>query len=82
VVLVFGPYYLRTPNEEETACILAQNEARGFPGIHGSIDCMPWKWKKYPFAWKGMYKGQKVGCCVVLEDVADQDLFGMLSLAW
>jgi hypothetical protein len=41
VVSVFGSDYLRTPNEEDTACILGQNAERGFPGmLVASIACI------------------------------------------
>jgi hypothetical protein len=40
VIAVFGNTYLRSPTVQDTAQILAFKEARGFPGMLASIDCM------------------------------------------
>ena len=45
VIDTFGPAYLSAPNEEDTKRLLASSEARGWPGMLGSIDCMKWRWK-------------------------------------
>jgi len=51
-------------------------EARDFPGMLGSIDCMHWEWKNYPSGWKctfakGIYKVR----IIILDAVALYDLW-------
>jgi hypothetical protein len=61
VVDVFGEQYLRPPTVEDTARLLEMNNNRGWPGMLGCIDCMHWRWKNCPTAWKGMYTGHVDG---------------------
>jgi hypothetical protein len=57
---------LRPPTVEETEHILQFNEARGFSGMLGSIDCMHWR---------GQYtSGHKHAPTIILEAVATHDL--------
>ena len=48
VVSIFSEEYLRSPNNNDIARLLAVGQHRGFPGMLGSIDCMHWKWKNCP----------------------------------
>ncbi|KAF8391958.1 hypothetical protein HHK36_022298 [Tetracentron sinense] len=76
VVEVFGEEYLRSPNNDDISRLLAQGEARGFPGMLGSIDCMHWKWKNCPIAWKGQYeRGGHHDPSIIFEAVALYDLW-------
>ena len=40
VVDIFSEEYLRSPNNEDIARLLAHGESREFLGMLGSIDCM------------------------------------------
>jgi hypothetical protein len=55
VIECFGPEYLRPPTAEELEKILLDNEARGFPGHAGSVDCMHWPWHNCPKGWSGQF---------------------------
>ena len=43
VVAIFLKEYLRSPNNENIARLLAHGQNRGFSGMLGSIDYMHWK---------------------------------------
>ena len=75
VIEVFGDEYLRSPNTNDLARLLAKGKERGFPGMLGSIDCMHWKWKNCPIAWHGMYSGHVHEPTIILEAVASYDLW-------
>jgi len=45
VIDLYEKEYLRPPRARELEVILRQNEARGFLGMIGSIDCMHWQWE-------------------------------------
>ena len=65
IISVYESEFLRPPTASELETILQVNEARGFPGMIGSIDCMHWEWSNCLTAWHGQYKGHK-GIVVVL----------------
>ncbi len=50
VIAAFGNEYLRSPTPGDVARLLQVGEARGFPGMLGSIDCMHWEWRNCPTA--------------------------------
>ena len=75
VVAIFSNEYLRSPNNDDIARLLAMGTNRGFPGMLGSIDCMHWKRKNCPTAWKGMYSGHVHEPTIILEAVASYDLW-------
>ncbi|XP_028088142.1 uncharacterized protein LOC114288750 [Camellia sinensis] len=85
VVAIFSDEYLRLPNNDDIARLLAVGESRGFLGMLGSIDCMHWTWKNCSTAWKGMHTGHAHELTIILEAVASYDLwiwhafFGLLG---
>ncbi|CAG7890020.1 unnamed protein product, partial [Brassica rapa] len=55
IIQLFGAEYLRRPTPADLQRLLDVGEARGFPGMVGSIDCMHWEWKNCPTAWRGQF---------------------------
>ncbi|XP_056856576.1 uncharacterized protein LOC130505995 [Raphanus sativus] len=75
IINLFGDEYLRRPTPEDLQRLLHVGQHRGFPGMIGSIDCMHWKWKNCPTAWKGEFSRGSDKPTVVLEAVASYDLW-------
>ncbi|XP_050268582.1 uncharacterized protein LOC126713030 [Quercus robur] len=72
-VSICSEEYLRSPNNNDIASLLAVGQHCGFPGMLGSIDCMHWKWKNCPSKWKGQYIGHTRDPTIILEIVASYD---------
>ena len=71
---IYGEKYLRKPNDEDIQRLLQVGEARGFPGMLGSLDCMHWRWGNCPVAWKGQFtRGDYKVPTIMLEAVASYD---------
>ncbi|KAL8470837.1 hypothetical protein ACS0TY_033416 [Phlomoides rotata] len=75
IVEIFGAYYLRLPTANDIARLLHVGRQRGFPGMLGSLDCMHWQWKNCPTGWAGQYAGRSGSPNIILEVVADYDLW-------
>ncbi|KAK2664743.1 hypothetical protein Ddye_003317 [Dipteronia dyeriana] len=75
IVEEFGGKYLRSPNAIDVTRLLYIGKDRGFPRMLGSLECIRWKWKNCPTEWAGQYVGCS-GCpTIILEVVADYDLW-------
>jgi len=80
IVRLLGEEYLnRNPTELEKREILNLNKKRGFPGMFGSWDCKHFKWDKCPVRLSGQHKGKGGGKTLVLEAVADPNLYVWFS---
>ncbi|CAL9004598.1 unnamed protein product [Prunus brigantina] len=51
--------YLRKPTARDLRRLMQKAEARGFPGMIGSIDCMHWQWKNCLTTGQGDYENRK-----------------------
>lgn len=68
--------FLRPYNKEDATRVSALHEVKyGIPGMLGSLDCMHVRWKNCPVAYQGTYKGKEKYCSIVLEAVADHNLW-------
>ncbi|XP_057523881.1 uncharacterized protein LOC130803698 [Amaranthus tricolor] len=82
IINQFGQHYLRKPTPQDLTRLLAFSEERGFPGMIGSVDCMHWEWKNCPAAWKGQYQGRAGVATLILEAVANHDLWIWHAFFW
>lgn len=74
IIHCYGDEFCRRPTVADTQRLLAKAEARGFPGMLGSIDCMHWQWRNCPVAHAGQFtRGDIKHPTIILEAVASYD---------
>lgn len=72
----FGPQYLnRCPSAAEIERSTTINAGRGFPGMFASWDCKHFSWKNCPVPLAGQHKGKGNDKTLILEAIADPDLY-------
>lgn len=71
----FENEYLREPVPSDIEIITRIYSAKGFPGCIECIDCQHWEWKNFPITWAGELKGKEKDPTIVLEAVADAELW-------
>ncbi|XP_026419577.1 uncharacterized protein LOC113315526 [Papaver somniferum] len=73
IIWIYNGRYMRQPTTQDIERILAKNEARGFPGMLGSVDCFHWAWRACPMDQAGSHCGYKSYPSVVLQAVDTYD---------
>jgi hypothetical protein len=59
------------------------SEAKEWPGLHGSLDVMQWKWKNCTKAHRGVFQGKDGVATVALEAAVDCILwFWLAHMVW
>jgi hypothetical protein len=72
----FGHQFLNhSPSPAETQRATTINAGRGFPGMFASWDCKHFSWKNCPVSLAGQHKGKESDKTLVLEAIADPDLY-------
>ncbi|XP_052627250.1 uncharacterized protein LOC111920503 [Lactuca sativa] len=85
VVETFGDVYLWKPSLHDLQELyVAHEERHGFPGMIGSIDCIHWKWKNCPVAWKGQFASGHHGSPSLTKGACKdvEHAFGVLKAKW
>jgi len=68
--------FLRSYSKEDAKRVSNLHQFHhGAPGLLGSLDCMHVRWKNCPVALQGAYQGKEKCSTIVLEAVADHNLF-------
>jgi len=75
VIGKYKPVHLRVPTLADLQRVMSVHEEAGFPGCMGCVDCSLWIWKSCPMSLHGQYQGNSKKRSIVLETVADKDLY-------
>jgi hypothetical protein len=73
---IFADEYIRLPTAEDLQAVSGLHKVvHGVDGMFGSLDCMHTYWKNCPVAWQAGFLGRNSGPTIVLEAIADYNLF-------